>query len=271
MLNLITRQMLSGRMVLPANLILHMAAAPAVIGQTAAERGRAIVEAAYSNDSGYQDMMAQFTMVTRATNGRERTWEMRIMVLEVLGDGDRTIVVFDGPPDLRGTALLTVAHRSRADQWLYLPAVRRAKRIVATNTTESFMGSEFSYEDLGSQVLDDFRYRYIRNAQVGGREAYVVERVPLNPSSGYSTQLVWFDEETYRTLRVEYYDRSDQAIKMMTLSEYHQYVGRFWRPGRMVMVNHLTGAETTLRWRDYEFATGLTERDFDPRNLQHAG
>ncbi len=102
MLALVKRQMLSGRIVLPASLILHIAAAPAVMGQTAEERGRAIVEAAYSNDSGYQDMMAQFTMVTRATNGRERTWEMRIMVLAVPGDGDRTIVVFDGPPRFAG-------------------------------------------------------------------------------------------------------------------------------------------------------------------------
>lgn len=256
---------------LGVSVALHLATALPVMAQTAEERGRTIAQEAYRRDSGFHDMTAVLTMVIRSANGRERTWEMRTKVLDVPGDGNKTLVVFDHPRDLRGTALLTFSHRTSSDQWLYLPAVRRVKRIASANQMESFLGSEFSYEDIGSQMLETYRYHLVREEAVDGRDAFVVERVPLNPASGYGRQIVWFDTDTYRILRIDYYDRAEQFVKTLTISGYRLYLDRFWRPDAMLMVNHQTGASTTLRWRDYAFATGLTDRDFDQHSLKGAG
>ncbi len=266
----IRNQMPSWRILISINVVLHLLTALPVVAQTAEERGRTIAQEAYRRDSGFQDMTAQLTMVIHRANGRERTWEMRTKVLEVPGDGSKTVIVFDSPLDLRGTALLTVDHRTGSDQWLYLPAFRRVKRIASASQTDSFMGSEFSYEDIRSQMFENYRYRLVSEEPLDGRDAFIVERVPLNAASGYSRQIVWFDTHTYRTLRVDYYDRSEQLVKTLTISGYRLYLGRFWRPDTMLMVNHQTDANSTLRWRDYAFETGLTDRDFDRRSLTRA-
>jgi len=231
-------------------------------------QGLEIAAEADRRDSGYRDITAELTMTLRSRNGREHTRVMRIKTLEVEGDGNKTILVFDQPRDLEGTALLTVGHTTGSDdQWLYLPALRRVKRIASGNQSSSFMGSEFAYEDIGSQELGKYTYRLLRNDTIDGRSAFVVQRVPTDPRSGYARQVVWFDAEEYRVLRIDYYDRSDTLLKTLELRGYRRYAGAYWRPDEMHMVNHQTGKGTTLRWRDYRFGVGLSERDFDRNRL----
>ncbi len=231
-------------------------------------RGYEIAAEADRRDSGYHDITAELTMTLRSRNGSEHTRVMRIKTLEVEEDGNQTILVFDQPRDLQGTALLTVGHTAGADdQWLYLPALRRVKRIASGNQSSSFMGSEFAYEDIGSQELGKYTYRFLRHDEIDGMGTLVVERVPTGPNSGYARQVVWFDSEEYRVLQIEYYDRSDVLLKTLQLRGYRRYAEAYWRPDEMHMVNHRTGKSTTLRWSDYRFGTGLSERDFDRNNL----
>ncbi|KPK57901.1 MAG: hypothetical protein AMS21_11025, partial [Gemmatimonas sp. SG8_38_2] len=119
--------------------------------QTPEDTGRDIAVEADRRARGYHDFTARLTMVLRNRDGKEKTRELRVMGLET-ADGDRTLVVFDFPRDLQGTALLTISRIGESDdQWLYLPALKRVKRIAASNQSGSFMGSEFAYEDIGSQ------------------------------------------------------------------------------------------------------------------------
>ena len=97
---------------------------------------------------------------------------------------------------------------------------------------------------------------------------FVIERTPQYEYSGYTRQIVWLDQETYRPWKVEYYDRKNALLKTLTYHGYQQYLGRYWRPDRMKMENHQTGKSTMLEWRDYRFQTGLTERDFDKNALK---
>jgi len=237
----------------------------------AAARGRAVAVEADRRDTGFGDQTATLTMVLRNRHGEESSREMRVRTLEVEGDGDKSLVIFDHPGDVAGTALLSFTHKAGADdQWLYLPALRRVKRIASNNKAGPFMGSEFAYEDIASQEVEKYTYRYEREELVDGVAAHVVERVPVDPNSGYSRQLVWMDADHYRVLRVEYYDRKGDLLKTLTMHEYEQYGGRFWRALRMEMVNHQTGKSTTLRWRGYELGVGLDERDFDQASLKRA-
>ena len=97
-----------------------------------------------------------------------------------------------------------------------------------------------------------------------------MERVPVDEKSGYTRQLVWYDQAEYRVLKVDFYDRKNELLKTLTYHDYRQYLDRFWRADRMEMVNHQTGKSTTLTWESYDFRTGLVDRDFDQSSLQRA-
>ncbi len=98
----------------------------------------------------------------------------------------------------------------------------------------------------------------------------MVERYPVDKKSGYTRQIAWYNTENYRLEKTEYYDRKDALLKTLTYSKYEQYLDKFWRAGEMLMVNHQTGKETRLIFEDYQFKTGLAERDFTQNSLKRA-
>ena len=130
------------------------------------------------------------------------------------------------------------------------------------------MGSEFAFEDLSSQEVEKYHYRYLREEPCGEWTCDVLERVPVAAESGYGRQRVWVDREAFRVPRIDYYDRRDKPLKTLRMSGYQEYLGHYWRPQRMAMVNHQTGKSTLLLWTDYRFGTGLGERDFHPKRMQ---
>ncbi|MDI6450914.1 outer membrane lipoprotein-sorting protein [Anaerobaca lacustris] len=233
------------------------------------ERGLAIATEADRRERGYGDSTANLRMVLRNKQGQTSERELRIRTLEVENDGTRSLCIFDTPPDVKGTILLTHAHKEADDdQWLFLPALRRIRRIAAQNKSGSFMGSEFSYEDIATQELGKHTYRWLRDEVYDGNDCYVIERTPVDKAnSGYSRQVAWLDKEHYRTWKVDYYDRKNDLLKTLTFKDYRKYAERFWRATRMDMVNHQTGKSTILTWSDFTFGTGLREIDFDRNSL----
>jgi outer membrane lipoprotein-sorting protein len=245
----------------------------AVTSQSPEERGLHIATEAKRRDTGFGDSSAELLMILRDVRGAETTREMRSQVLERPNDGDRSLVIFETPRDVRGTAMLTYANRAgEDDQWLYLPALKRVRRISAANRSGPFMGSEFAYEDFASQEVEKFTYKWLRDEVCPGEEytaltCFVIERYPVDASSGYSRQIVWIDRDQYRTVRIDYYDRKGARLKTLELKQQKQYLGRFWRPGEMLMNNQQAGKSTRLVWTRYEFGVGLKESDFTPQAL----
>ena len=261
---------------LAATLILGLLATlvpgTSAVAQTAGSlTGLEVAQEADRRDTGFGDQAADLMMVLRNRNGDESSRRMRNLTLEVDGDGDKTLVIFDEPNDVKGTAFLNYTHREGSDdQWLYLPALRRVKRIASNNKSGPFMGSEFAYEDISSQEVEKYTYEFLRAEDVEGTSMYVVQRVPVDERSGYTRQIVWYDQAEYRVQRVDFYDRKDELMKTLTYHEYEQYLDQFWRAARMEMVNHQTGKSTSLAWTGYEFQTGLSDRDFDQSALRRA-
>ncbi|MFV2032026.1 MAG: outer membrane lipoprotein-sorting protein [Gammaproteobacteria bacterium] len=250
--------------------ILGLAALPSIVlAQTAEEKGLEIAQAAKAYDSGFTDFTANMTMILKSKKGKTSTRMIRIKTLEVEGDGDKSLSIFDEPADVKGTAMLTFSHGLEPDdQWLYLPALKKVKRISSRNKSGPFMGSTFAFEDLGSQEIEKYGYKFLREEPCGDWECYVIERKPAYKFSGYTSQIAWLDKEGYRLFRVDYFDRKKALLKTLTTSDFQQYLGRYWRPGIMEMLNHLTGKSTTLEWTNYEFKTGLGDRDFRPQSLK---
>jgi outer membrane lipoprotein-sorting protein len=237
--------------------------------ETAEEKGLAIAIEGDKRDQGYIDSTSDMRMILRNRAGKESVRTMRALSLEVEGDGDKSLSIFDEPADVKGTASLTWAHSDKPDeQWLYLPARKRVKRIFSKNKSGPFMGSEFAFEDIGSQEVDKYTYKYLRDEQIDGADAFVVERVPVDKNSGYKRQISWIEKERYVALKIDYYDRKDTLLKTLVASEYQQYLDKFWRPSRMEMTNHQSGKSTTLTFENYQFQTGLKDSDFNKNALK---
>ena len=194
---------------------------------------------------------------------------MRSRTLEVPDDGDKSMIIFEDPADVKGTALLTFSHKTGDDdQWLYLPALKRVKRISSSNKSGPFMGSEFAYEDLSSQEVEKYTYSYLRDETLDGVETFVIERYPVDTKSGYTRQVVWLDKDEYRVRKIDFYDRKASHLKTLVIGDYKLYLEKFWRPLAMQMVNHQTGKSTDLQWSEYLFQNGFSDRDFDRNSLQ---
>ncbi len=235
------------------------------------DKGLQIATEADRRDQGFGDSIATMQMVLRNKRGDESNREVRVRTLEVENDGDKSLSIFDAPADIKGTAFLTFSHINKPDdQWLYLPALKRVKRIASKNKSGPFMGSEFAYEDISSDEVDKYTYRYLRDETFEGTDCFVVERDPVDENSGYTRQVVWYDMTEYRPQKIDYYDRKNELLKTLTFHEYQQYLDKYWRGMRYEMVNHQTGKSTTLSWKEYSFRNGLTDRDFDKNTLKRA-
>jgi len=238
---------------------------------SAEERGLEIALEADRRDLGWGDSTTELSMTLRNRHGQESSRKLRTTTLEVDGDGDKSLLVFDEPRDVSGTAFLSFTHVSGPDdQWLFLPALGRVKRISSSNKSGPFMGSEFAYEDISSQEVDKYTYRFLGEEEVDGMNTFKLERFPTYEKSGYTRQVVWIDTEHYRNIKGEFYDRKGDLLKTLVWSGFKQYEGKYWRAGQMDMENHQTGKSTTLTFSEYVFSTGLTDRDFDQASLRRA-
>lgn len=241
------------------------------VADTPETKGLVIIQEADKRDLGWIDSKAELRMVLKNKQGQESERTIRINTLEVEGDGDKSLSIFDAPRDIKGTAFLSYTHSVVPDdQWLYLPALKRIKRIASANKSGPFVGSEFAYEDIASQEVDKYTYKWLRDELFDRRDCFVIEAYPVYENSGYTKQIVWLDKEMYRAVRIDYYDRKNAKLKTLIVSEWEQYLEKYWRPGLMQMTNHQTGKSTKLMWSNYQFRTGLTDRNFDRNTLKRA-
>ena len=246
-------------------------------GQTAAEtlspedRGWAVAARSDRSDRGFGDSEVDFQMILRNAAGKESTRTLSLRTLEMPdeGVGDKSLIVFSSPADIDGTALLSHAKILEPDdQWLYLPALRRVKRISSVNKSGPFVGSEFAFEDFTALELEKYDYKYLRGEACGDLLCDVIERTPRYEHSGYTTQISWVDQKVFQVRKVEFYDRRGDLLKTLVLDDYRLYGGGYWRAHRFSMVNHQTRKETDLVYDEYRFDVGVKESDFVRGALQ---
>lgn len=243
--------------------------------------GKKIAKLVDQADSGWQDEEARALMTLYAADGRSVSRRLRSRSLEVANDGNRNLVIFDQPLDVKGTVFLTHTHDAgNDDQWLYLPAIKRTKRISSSNRSGPFMGSEFAYEDISSEEVSRYRYDGLHSGLCSGEQTtegkvegnnsglqcYIYNRYPVDKSSGYTRQIMHVDKEHYRIMRVDYFDRKNSLQKTLKREKYRQ-VGQFWRAKHWVMQNHLNNKKTIVEWGDWQFSSGFGKRDFEKSAL----
>ncbi|WP_420933510.1 outer membrane lipoprotein-sorting protein [Alteromonas sp. A081] len=222
-------------------------------------------------DMGWKTTEAKVTMILKNSQGQEAQRELDVKSLEVADDGDKAMTVFDSPRDVKGTAFLSFSHALEPDeQWIYLPALKRVKRISSRNKSGPFVGSEFAFEDMTSYEVEKFSYEYLGEEEVNGEVCFVLRQTPNYEYSGYTSQKVWIDKSHYRVQKIEFYDKKDALLKVLVLKEYQLYKDKFWRPMRSEMRNVQTRKSTFLITEDINFDTELSESDFDQNRLKRA-
>lgn len=243
------------------------------LAETPEEKGLAIAVEADKRDLGWVDSESELKMVLTNRNGETSTRQLRIKSLEVEDPnlGDKSLTIFDHPRDIEGTAFLSHTKITEPDdQWLYLPALKRVKRISSANKSGPFVGSEFAYEDLVSQEVAKYTYKWLRDEACGDLQCFVIERFPVYENSGYTKQVVWVDQEEYRAMTIEFYDRKNSLLKTLQNQDYKEYLGQYWRAHTLQMDNHQTGKSTTLTFDTYQFKVGNRDSDFTSSRLKRA-
>lgn len=243
----------------------------AAAADPAVERGTEIARKNDATDIGWGASAVNLTMTLTNPSGQSTERRLRFESLEKTEDGagDKTLVTFDSPADVRGTVLLSHARILESDnQWLFLPQLRQVRRISSANKSGPFVGSEFAFEDLTGGEFGKYDYRYIETKVVDGMEMHVVECIPRYERSGYSRILCYIDSEHLQARRFEFFNRGKRLLKTLTLGDYRRYPTGFWRSHEQTIVNHLTRRSTVLRFDDYEFGVALRPDDFAAAALE---
>ena len=234
-------------------------------------KGLDIAKSIKASNTGWGSSASDMVMTLRNKKGRELERLMTNKSLEVSGDGDKALTVFNTPADVRGTSFLSFSHIHEADdQWIYLPALKRVKRIASRNKSGPFLGSEFAFEDLSSFEVEKNTYDYLGDDTINELDAYKVEMRPLDKYSGYTRTIAWVDKAHYRIHQIEFYDRRDTLLKTLTQEEFTLYKDKYWRAHKQFMVNHKTGKSTDIVISNLTFDVEVDESSFDEKRLKNA-
>ncbi len=189
-------------------------------------------------------------------NARGQKRERRNTTLITLQDNgvdSRVMVKFSTPADIKGTGVLQVEHIDGDDDlWIYLPALKKSRRLVANNKKDSFAGSDFSYGEISLPKVDQYRHTLLRSEKLEQFDCFVIESVPasdtIKANSGYSKKITWVRSDNFLEAKVDYYDLASRLLKTQRTGR-HQLVepdkGRWFALYRE-MTNHQSGHRTTI-------------------------
>ena len=206
--------------------------------------------------------------------GGERNRELIIKMKKYPEERTRSIVFFLAPPDVKNVGMLQWADPKGTDQqWLYLPEMQRVRQISGGAKRESFVGTDFNYEDLAiiAQILDwsdsEARTRLLRDEVIDQLSYHVIEFVPTGKDLGYGRVLIWLSPEDVIIRRFEMYDKNGQLQKTLTTGDFRT-VGVIPTPFHMEMSNLAAGSHTVVDFTDVKYDTGLDDDVFSQRALE---
>ena len=187
------------------------------------------------------------------------------------GQGNnRSVIVFQDPATVRGTRFLTLENQDRGnDQWIFLPSLGRVRRIAGAEGSGSFVGTDFSYDDIASvdRRTDLDNHRLLREENLNSRDCYVVESTPIDTGYQYSRMLQWIDKENYVPHKVELYDRRGNQVKLLEILELREVQGRL-APMVTRMSTLAAGTSTSLNVTNLRYDDPIPEGVFTPNFLE---
>ena len=224
-----------------------------------------------SLDSFYaagRDMRVRVSMVLTNQQGGERKRELTMLRKNMGSVGDqRYYMYFHAPPDVRGTTFLIWKYPIKDDdRWIFIPAIKLVRRIAASDRRSSFVGSDFTYEDVSGRDVTDETHSLLRSEALDGRPCYVLESRPVG-SADYARRTSWIDTERWIPLKEEYFDSHGRSIRVYTADRVEE-IGGHWTVTHRTMRNLQTGQRTEVTFQDVSYDQGLPDNLFMERALR---
>lgn len=217
-------------------------------------------------DTNYAQM--EITLVKK--NGSKRVRKVESWAMDV-GKDKKTIMFFTYPGDVKGTGFLIWDYDQIGkddDKWLYLPAMKKTRRISgASSKTDYFMGTDFTYDDMGDRNIDEDEHKLLRTEMRDGKKCWVVESVPVDNHEIYSRKVTWIAQDCLIGIRVEYYDKLNKLHRVLTVSDITEVQG-YWTKHRMEMENVQTGHKTIIVMKNLKYDMKLDDSMFTVSKLE---
>jgi hypothetical protein len=220
-----------------------------------------------THNKGFIGATSQMKMVLIDAHGNKVERVMIAKVMEDTKNGDKSITAFKKPLDIKGTKLLTWTSKAGPNkQWLFLPKFKRVKKINARNQAGSFMGSEFSYEDIGGQIIDKYKYKLLSE----NKNEWNIESIPKE-KSGYSKMITTISKKLTNPTKVQYFDRRGDLLKESILTDYNSLKvnGKSINmSNKITMINMQTKKKSIITWTKRKLGLKLKSSDFKSSKLK---
>jgi len=230
--------------------------------------GLEVIQNVYNRPTG-NDMAGNLIMTIENSRGNQRVREIKQFVKSVK-NGEKKIMFFLSPADVKNTSFMTWSYDEKGksdDQWIYLPALKKVKRISSDSKGDYFMGSDFTYDDLGDRHPMDDTHTILREEVVNGEETIVIESVPKNEEYMYSRTVTWVIKDTWIGLKKEFYDEDDELLKILTV-EGQKSFGDVIILTKVKMNNVQRNQFTIMEFSDVQIDTGIPNNKFTERMMK---
>ena len=233
------------------------------------DKGREIINQSEANTTGFRDMSSLVRMTLTRENGSKKVTEMVVKVISLKNGEGKSLTRFTKPKREKGISLLTFSHAKQDDeQWIYLPSTKRIKKIASSSKSSSFRGSDFSFEDLGSQSSSDFNFELLQEEPCDKESCWVLERTAIANISSYSKTHLWIDKVHFRLYKALFFGSDDKPMKQLTISNYKLHDDKFWKPELLLMKQSKGNRSTTLKVLEVQFNSNLQENEFSELSLK---
>lgn len=185
------------------------------------------------------------------------------------------MIRFVEPPDVKGTGVLTIEHSGGDDDvWVYLPALKKSRRIASSEKSSSFMGTEFSYADILSAKVDDYKHKLLKSEKINDVDCFVVESIPVSEKieeeTGYGKKVSWIGKDNFVENKVVYYDKANSLLKTLVTDQITEVdkANHKWMPLKKEMDNHQTNRRTVMEISDVKVNIGVKDNQFTTKYLE---
>ena len=230
--------------------------------------GLQVIENVYNRPAG-DDMQSDLRMTLTNSRGDQRVREMK-QYLKDFGSEDKKIMFFLAPADVRDTSFMNWSYDEAGrddDQWIYLPALKKVKRISSDSKSDYFMGSDFTYDDLGDRHPSKDTHTVVRTETLNGEECYVVESIPQEEEYMYSRTVTWVVKDRWIGAQKEFYDEDGDVLKILTVKEYEQISG-YWIILKTEMRNVQEEHTTLMEIEHVVLDSGIADKTFTERIMR---
>ncbi len=228
--------------------------------------GTQIIDKTYNRASG-DDQTSMLTMTLTNSSGQTRVRKIQQFSKD-LGDAEKSIMFFQSPADVKNTSFMNWSYDNDNDddQWIYLPALKKVKRISSDSKSDYFMGSDFTYDDLGDRKVNADNHKLLREETIDGKLCYVVESKAKDEDYMYSKTITWIDKSTFIGVKKEFYDEDEELLKILTIKNIEQISGIFVITNSE-MKNVQKDHSTTMTLSNVKINSGISSDKFSERMM----